>query len=191
MSARRFRQNSSMIQWGFFSALSPVFRNLYALEPVVHPDTARNAGGSRGGQSPVAVAGRLHSAAGFGNIQLLVSRQTLATEDRAHRPRGDGLDRSPGIPSARTSSRRAVAAEWTLGGHGLGHVSAPRPLGTGPVPGYDRGRGDDLDRPRRAEKLQATAPALVSDPGQVPRRAAAQVRVDEDAPVHDEGLLLL
>ena len=46
-------------------------------------------------------------------------------------------------------------------------------------------------RPRRAEKLQATAPTLVSDPGQIPRRAAAQVRVDEGAPVHDERLLFV
>ncbi len=48
-----------------------------------------------------------------------------------------------------------------------------------------------VDRARRTAQLQATAADLVSDPDQVPRRAAPQVRPAARAAVHHEGLLHL
>ena len=48
-----------------------------------------------------------------------------------------------------------------------------------------------VDRARRAAQLQATAADLVSDPDQVPRRAAAEVGPAARAPVHHEGLVHL
>ena len=49
-------------------------------------------------------------------------------------------------------------------------------FGPRPLPGHDARRDHDRHRARRAAQLQAAAADLVSDPDQVPRRAAAEDR---------------
>ena len=78
-----------------------------------------------------------------------------------------------------------------LGRDGRQHVPAERPLRPRPLPGHDARRGDDRHRARRTAQLQAAAADLVSDPDQVSRRAAPEVRPAARAAVHHEGLLLL
>src|ERR1035438_9760682 len=78
-----------------------------------------------------------------------------------------------------------------LGRHGPPPVPPEGPLRARPVPRHDPRRGHDHHRPRRTAQLQTTPADLVSDPDQVPRRTAAEIRSPARAPVPHEGLLHL
>ena len=120
---------------------------------------------------------------------LLVPAARLARreEGRAHHPRGDGsLGRLGGVPArghpgravegvrALAELRRPAAALQGSQGRRLRHRPDAR--------GGDLGAGA-----RRGPELAPAAAEPLSDPDQVPRRAAAARRPDARARVHHEG----
>ena len=128
-------------------------------------------------------------AAGIYSYLFLAQRSLLKIH--ANRARGDGRHRRPGDSAARSESGRSLAGIRPLGRDGRQHVPPQGPLRPRPLPRHDARRGHDLHRARRTAQLQATAADLVSDPDQISRRAAPQIRPAARAPVHHEGFLLL
>src|SRR5208337_2493562 len=163
----------------------------YALESSIHSYFARGSCRSGGSQSSFAVAGRLRSPSGGGSLRLSLPGAENLPQGDANHSRGDERHRGAGVLFAGFESGGALERVRPVPVLRGDFVQAHGPQPARNVSGSDTRRGNDEHRPQRAAVVQATASDLVSDPGEIPRRAAAQVGVVTAASVLDEGLLFL
>ena len=172
----------SPLQSGFFNAL----------EQALHPHSAGESRRSRGRQPSVLLrAGYIRQlAAGIYSYLFLAQRSLLKiTADRA---RGDGRDRRRRrccCPRCNPAEMWQESGRWDVMGDNMFRLKDR--FGRDLCLGMTHEESHDRDRARRAAQLQAASADLVSDPDQVPRRAASQVRAAARAPVHHEGFVLL